>query len=233
MFDSVEELSAKLAATGYFIDPVMTMDIFLAGKLRKPLILEGPAGSGKTQLALAVAQAANTHIERLQCYEGLTDKQAIGEFDQGLQRLYMEFCKGQGLEAIEAVGEQPESLPHPSLLVSPEDETFEGYPREEGPNTFATRADLASKPGTDKSKMIMLGGGLLVAVVFFVFTAIVGRSPATKKPEPKSQQAIQQAPSHTKGSVTPLMDAVRRPSADNADGQLGPGDIRHTQTTRQ
>ena len=36
MFDSVEELSAKLAATGYFIDPVMTMDIFLAGKLRKP-----------------------------------------------------------------------------------------------------------------------------------------------------------------------------------------------------
>jgi hypothetical protein len=47
MFDSVEELSAKLAATGYFIDPVMTMDIFLAGKLRKPLILEGPAGSGK------------------------------------------------------------------------------------------------------------------------------------------------------------------------------------------
>jgi MoxR-like ATPase len=97
MFDSVEELSAKLAATGYFIDPVMTMDIFLAGKLRKPLILEGPAGSGKTQLALAVAQAANTHIERLQCYEGLTDKQAIGEFDEGPQRLYMEFCKGQGL----------------------------------------------------------------------------------------------------------------------------------------
>jgi MoxR-like ATPase len=94
MFDSVEELSAKLAATGYFIDPVMTMDIFLAGKLRKPLILEGPAGSGKTQLALAVAQAANTHIERLQCYEGLTDKQVIGEFDEGLQRLYMEFCKG-------------------------------------------------------------------------------------------------------------------------------------------
>jgi MoxR-like ATPase len=97
MFDSVEDLSGKLAAGGYFIDPVMTMDIFLAGKLQKPVILEGPAGSGKTQLALAVARAANTHIERLQCYEGLTDKQAIGEFNEGLQRLYMEFCKGQGL----------------------------------------------------------------------------------------------------------------------------------------
>jgi MoxR-like ATPase len=97
MFDSPEDLSAKLSATGYFIDPVMTKVVFLAAKLQKPLILEGPAGSGKTQLALAVAQAANTHIERLQCYEGLTDKQAIGEFDEGLQRLYMEFCKGQGL----------------------------------------------------------------------------------------------------------------------------------------
>jgi MoxR-like ATPase len=97
MFDSLEDFSAKLSATGYFIDPVMTKVVFLAAKLQKPLILEGPAGSGKTQLALAVAQAENTHIERLQCYEGLTDKQAIGEFDEGLQRLYMEFCKGQGL----------------------------------------------------------------------------------------------------------------------------------------
>lgn len=103
MFDSVADLSAKLAASGYFIDPIMTMDIFLAGKLRKPVILEGPAGSGKTQLALAVAKAANTHIERLQCYEGLTDKQAIGEFDEGLQRLYMEFCKGEGLSWQEIV----------------------------------------------------------------------------------------------------------------------------------
>jgi MoxR-like ATPase len=103
MFDSVEELSGKLAASGYFIDPVMTMDIFLAGKLRKPVILEGPAGSGKTQLALAVAKAANTHIERLQCYEGLTDKQAIGEFNEGLQKLYMEFCRGEGLTWQEIV----------------------------------------------------------------------------------------------------------------------------------
>ncbi|GGG87289.1 AAA family ATPase [Edaphobacter dinghuensis] len=98
MFDSLEDLSTKLAATGYFIDPVMTKVVFLAAKLQKPLILEGPAGSGKTQLAVSVAQAAETHIERLQCYEGITDKQAIGEFDQGLQRLYMEFSKEQGLD---------------------------------------------------------------------------------------------------------------------------------------
>jgi MoxR-like ATPase len=97
MFETVEDLSSRLQGTGYFIDPVMTKVVFLAAKLQRPLILEGPPGSGKTQLALSVAQAAGTHIERLQCYEGITDKQAIGEFDQGLQRLYAEFSKEQGL----------------------------------------------------------------------------------------------------------------------------------------
>jgi MoxR-like ATPase len=95
MFDSLEDLSAKLAATGYFIDPVMTKVVYLAAKLQKPLLLEGPAGSGKTQLAVSVAQAAGTHVERLQCYRGVTEDKAIGRFDEGLQRLYMEFSKGQ------------------------------------------------------------------------------------------------------------------------------------------
>jgi MoxR-like ATPase len=95
MFESVEDLATRLTATGYFIDSVMTQVIFLAAKLKKPLLLEGPAGSGKTQLALSVAAAANTHVERLQCYRGVTEAQAIGSFDSGLQRLYMEFSKGQ------------------------------------------------------------------------------------------------------------------------------------------
>jgi hypothetical protein len=46
MFDSLSDLADKLAATGYFIDPVMTQVVFLAAKLQKPLLLEGPAGSG-------------------------------------------------------------------------------------------------------------------------------------------------------------------------------------------
>jgi len=93
MFDSLNELSTKLAATGYFIDPVMTQVVYLAAKLKKPLLLEGPAGSGKTQLAVSVAAAAGTHIERLQCYPGMSEDKAIGSFDQSLQRLYMEFSK--------------------------------------------------------------------------------------------------------------------------------------------
>jgi hypothetical protein len=64
MFDSIDDLGTKLAATGYFIDPVMTQVVFLAAKLQKPLLLEGPAGSGKTQLAVSVALAARIHNRR-------------------------------------------------------------------------------------------------------------------------------------------------------------------------
>jgi MoxR-like ATPase len=95
MFDSLTDLSTRLRATGYFIDPVMTKVVYLAAKLQKPIILEGPAGSGKTQLALSVAEAAETHVERLQCYRGVSEDKAIGRFDEGLQRLYMEFSRGQ------------------------------------------------------------------------------------------------------------------------------------------
>ena len=59
MFESLDDLTIKLKATGYFIDPVMTKVVFLSAKLQKPLLLEGPAGSGKTQLALSVAAAAD------------------------------------------------------------------------------------------------------------------------------------------------------------------------------
>jgi MoxR-like ATPase len=96
MFESFDELMERLKATGYFIDPVMVQVVFLAAKLQKPLLLEGPAGSGKTQLAVSVAQAAGTHIERLQCYRGVTEDKAIGRFDESLQRLYMEYSKGNG-----------------------------------------------------------------------------------------------------------------------------------------
>jgi MoxR-like ATPase len=81
---------------------VLIQVVFLAAKLQKPLLLEGPAGSGKTQLALTVAEAAGTHLERLQCYRGITEEKAIGQFDDGLRRLYLEFSKGRhdGWESV-------------------------------------------------------------------------------------------------------------------------------------
>jgi MoxR-like ATPase len=90
MFSSLQELSEKLRATGYIADSVATTTVYLAAMLHKPLLLEGPAGSGKTQLAYAVAEAAGTAVERLQCYEGINEEKAIGKFDESLQRLFVE-----------------------------------------------------------------------------------------------------------------------------------------------
>jgi len=58
--------------------------------------MEGPAGSGKTQLAYAIAAAADTVVERLQCYEGINEDKAIGKFDEALQRLYVELKAKSG-----------------------------------------------------------------------------------------------------------------------------------------
>ena len=90
MFPSLQELEEQLRATGYIVDSIAITTVYLAAKLHKPLLLEGPAGSGKTQLAYAVAQAANTTVERLQCYEGINEEKAIGKFDEPLQRLCVE-----------------------------------------------------------------------------------------------------------------------------------------------
>jgi MoxR-like ATPase len=90
MFQSPEDTGKRLRSTGYLADPVATVTVYLAAQLHKPLLLEGPAGSGKTQLAYAVAEAANTSVERLQCYEGVNEEKAIGKFDEPLQRLCVE-----------------------------------------------------------------------------------------------------------------------------------------------
>ena len=96
MFSSLLELGQSLRAGGYIADSIATTTVYLAARLRKPLLLEGPAGSGKTQLAYAVAEAANTSVERLQCYEGINEEKAIGKFDEPLQRLCVELRAKSG-----------------------------------------------------------------------------------------------------------------------------------------
>jgi MoxR-like ATPase len=90
VFSSLQELEGALRASGYIADSVATTTVYLAARLQKPLLLEGPAGSGKTQLAYAVADAADTTVERLQCYVGINEEKAIGKFDEPLQRLCAE-----------------------------------------------------------------------------------------------------------------------------------------------
>jgi MoxR-like ATPase len=96
VFSSLQQLEERLRASGYIADSITTTTVFLSTRLHKTLLLEGPAGSGKTQLAYAVADAANTTVERLQCYEGINEGKAIGKFDESLQRLCVELRAKSG-----------------------------------------------------------------------------------------------------------------------------------------
>jgi len=90
VFVSASELASKLCAARYIVDPVTLSVVYLAAQMRKPLLIEGPPGCGKTELAYAVAEAASAPVERLQCYAGITEDKAIGRFDEALQKLFLE-----------------------------------------------------------------------------------------------------------------------------------------------
>jgi MoxR-like ATPase len=90
VFSSAEELCDKLGAARYVIDPVTLQTVYLAIRMKKAVLIEGPPGCGKTELAYAVAEAADANLERLQCYVGISEDKAIGKFDEALQRLFLE-----------------------------------------------------------------------------------------------------------------------------------------------
>jgi MoxR-like ATPase len=90
VFSSSEELGQKLRAAKYVVDPVTLEVVFLASRMHKPLLVEGPPGCGKTELAYAIAAAAETVVERVQCYQGIAEEKIIGKFDEALQRLFLE-----------------------------------------------------------------------------------------------------------------------------------------------
>ena len=96
MFPSLEKLTEGLRRSGYLVDSVTASTVYLAATMHKPVLLEGPAGSGKTQLAYAVAEAADTIVERLQCYQGISEEKAIGKFDESLQQLCVDL-KGRSI----------------------------------------------------------------------------------------------------------------------------------------
>lgn len=70
MFRSIEDLRRKFEEVKYIVDDVMISQIYVAGELQKPALIEGPPGCGKTELAKVLAFAMDTDLERLQCYPG-------------------------------------------------------------------------------------------------------------------------------------------------------------------
>jgi MoxR-like ATPase len=86
-FDSVADAQARLESTGYIATSEIATTVFLADRLGKPLLVEGPAGVGKTGLATAVAEATGADLVRLQCYEGLDETRALYEWNYKKQLL--------------------------------------------------------------------------------------------------------------------------------------------------
>ncbi|WP_028474628.1 AAA family ATPase [Nocardioides alkalitolerans] len=92
-FTSPADATARLGAAGYLADEATATTAFLAGALEKPLLVEGPAGVGKTELAKSVARAAGADLVRLQCYEGLDEARALYEWNYSKQLLRIQAAR--------------------------------------------------------------------------------------------------------------------------------------------
>jgi MoxR-like ATPase len=100
MFDSVLDVEEQLSAQDYICDQKIATVVFLAEKLEKPVLVEGPAGVGKTELAKVVAAATGRRLIRLQCYEGLDEAKALYEWEYSKQLLYTQILKEKFTEAM-------------------------------------------------------------------------------------------------------------------------------------
>jgi MoxR-like ATPase len=92
-FDSVQQVRDGLKSVNYLADDGIAGVAFLADRLGKPILVEGPAGTGKTQLAKSIAEMTNSRLIRLQCYEGLDESKALYEWNYKKQLLRIQADK--------------------------------------------------------------------------------------------------------------------------------------------
>ncbi len=97
-FASVDQVQDRLTAAGYLPSLDIATAVFLADHLGKPLLIEGPAGVGKTELAKAVAAAVSAELIRLQCYEGIDEARALYEWNHAKQLLRITATSGETWE---------------------------------------------------------------------------------------------------------------------------------------
>jgi MoxR-like ATPase len=92
-FLSIDDVVSRFAAAGYITDRRLATTIYLVSRLNKPVLLEGPAGVGKTELAKTLAAVTGRRLLRLQCYEGQDETRALYEWDYGKQLLYTQMLR--------------------------------------------------------------------------------------------------------------------------------------------
>jgi len=110
---SIEHIRDGFAGLGYICSDAIATAVFLAARLRKPVLVEGPPGVGKTELAKTASQLLDLPLVRLQCYEGLDEAKALYEWKYGKQLLYTQVLKeklGDLLQGAEGLAESVERL---------------------------------------------------------------------------------------------------------------------------
>ncbi len=100
MLASVDEASARLTSQGYLPSREIATAVFLADRLEKPILVEGPAGVGKTELGRAFAAASKRVLVRLQCYEGLDESKALYEWEYAKQLLFTQLLEARIGETV-------------------------------------------------------------------------------------------------------------------------------------
>jgi MoxR-like ATPase len=123
VFQSIDQVLAKLAEQDYIGDKKIGTVVYLADKLEKPVLVEGPAGVGKTELAKVVAKATGRKLIRLQCYEGLDEAKALYEWEYAKQLLYTQILKEKFTETMAGAS----SMRDAAERVGKEDSVFFSY----------------------------------------------------------------------------------------------------------
>ena len=120
MFDSVEDVQQKFRKANYIASRRISTVVFLAARMGRPVLIEGPAGVGKTELAKTLAEITSRPLIRLQCYEGLDEGKALYEWKYAKQLLYTQLLR----ERIgELIADAP-SLPDAVAKIAGQDDAF-------------------------------------------------------------------------------------------------------------